>query len=146
MACGHRPHRELGRDYLDHACIQPLCLHLSLAKTHPFQGACVSLGGPGPMHSFSDVREKLLQIRYITQSVVATDKHPWFPHGMLPTYLHLLSPPTGKANSITPTEGTTKQLLSDWDYTGQDMDGVQHYCISSSFEICITFQATKKAD
>ena len=23
IACGHRPHRELGRDYLDHACIQP---------------------------------------------------------------------------------------------------------------------------
>ena len=63
IACGHCPHRALGRDYLDHACIQPPCLHLS-----SIQGACVSLGGSGPMHSFSDVCEKRLQTRYITQS------------------------------------------------------------------------------
>ena len=36
------PHLELGRDYLAHACIQPPCLHLSLAHTHPIQGACVT--------------------------------------------------------------------------------------------------------
>ena len=32
------------------------------------QGAFVSLEGPGSMHSFSDVCEKLLQTRYTTQS------------------------------------------------------------------------------
>ena len=36
----------------------------------PIQDACVSLGGPGPMHSFNHVCENLLQTRYITQSVV----------------------------------------------------------------------------
>ena len=31
IACGHCLHRELGRGYLDHTCIQPPCLYLSLA-------------------------------------------------------------------------------------------------------------------
>ena len=55
------------------------------------------------MHSFSDVREKLLQTRYITQSVVlchdvTTGKHQWFPHGMPLPIGHMLSSPTGKAS------------------------------------------------
>ena len=41
------------------ACIYPLLI------------SCESLGGPGPMHSLSEW-EKLLQTRYITQSVVCT--------------------------------------------------------------------------
>ena len=36
---------------------------------YPLFTSCVSLGGPGPMHSFSEW-EKLLQTRYTTQSVV----------------------------------------------------------------------------
>ena len=36
---------------------------------YPLLTSCVSLGGPGPMHSFSEW-EKLLQTRYKTQSVV----------------------------------------------------------------------------
>ena len=41
IACGHCPHRELGRDYLDHACIQPPFLHLlSLAHTPQFKVQC----------------------------------------------------------------------------------------------------------
>ena len=35
IVCGHRPHRELGRDYLNHACIQPPWLSaLIVSFTH----------------------------------------------------------------------------------------------------------------
>ena len=51
--------------------MHPSPMSASIPCSHtPIQGACVSLGGPGPMDSFSDVCEKLLQTRYITQSVV----------------------------------------------------------------------------
>ena len=36
----------------------------------PLWSYCVTLGRPRPMHSFSNVREKLLQTKYIIQSVV----------------------------------------------------------------------------
>ena len=59
------------KDCWDHLCIQPPCVHQSLVHTPPIiQGAFVSLVGPGPMNSFSDVSEKLLKTRYTTQSVV----------------------------------------------------------------------------
>ena len=57
--------------YSDLPCMHSVPMLASIPCSHtPIQGACVSSGGPGPMHSFSDVSEKLLQIRYITQSVV----------------------------------------------------------------------------
>ena len=55
-----------------------------------------------------------------------TGKHPWFPHGMPLPIGHMLTPPTGKANSIRPTEGATWQFLFGKDYTGSDMGGVQY--------------------
>ena len=38
---------------------------------------------------------------------VITGKHPWLPHGIPLPISHMLTPPTGKANSIPPTEGAT---------------------------------------
>ena len=51
---GPRPNRrwtlsKMGRECLDHARIQPLCVHLPIPCSHTtIQGACVSLGGQGP--------------------------------------------------------------------------------------------------
>ena len=82
-------------------CMHPTLMCASIPCSQPpIQGACISLGGPGPMCSFSDVSEKLLQTRYTTQSVVCHDvttgKHPCL------YLLAICSPHTGKANSITP--------------------------------------------
>ena len=127
---GPRPNRlwtssaqELRRDDLDHTCIQPPCLHLSLPHT-PIQGACVSLGGPGPMHSFSDVCEKLLQTKNITQSVVCAMMWQLASTHMLASpmvcpYLLVICchhPPT-KQTASHQQRGTTLQLLSSRDYT-----------------------------
>ena len=77
---------------------------------------CVSLGRLGPLHSFSEW-EKLLQIRYTTQSVVCALM--W---QLVSIHIsHMLTPPS----SITSTEGATWQFLSERDYTGYDIDGVQ---------------------
>ena len=105
-------------------CMHPAPVCASSPCSHmPITVACLSLGGPGSMHSFSDVSEKLLQARYTTQYVVCAKM--WHlasihgsPHGMLLTIGHMLSPPTDKANPITPTEGATWQLLSVRDYSG----------------------------
>ena len=85
-------------------------MSLCLAQA-PLWSYCVS-----HMHSFSNVREKLLQTKYIIQSVVCAMM--WqlasthgSPHGMsLPIGL-MLSPATSKANSIPPTEDAMDGVL-----------------------------------
>ena len=71
IARGHCQHQELGGKGLFRPRMHPAPMFASIPCLHTaIQGACVSLGGPGHMLSFSDVREKLLQSRYKTQSVV----------------------------------------------------------------------------
>ena len=84
-------------------------MYLSLAHTHP----CMwSLEGPGPMHSFwgreNPTDQKYNPICGVWQLASI--------HGMPLPIEHTLAPPTGKANSLTPTEGA----LSCGDYTGWD--------------------------
>ena len=70
-----------------------VCIHVCI---YPLLTSCVSLGGPGPMHSFSEW-EKLLRTRYTTQSVVCVMI--WqlasihrSPHGMPLSIGHMLTP------------------------------------------------------
>ena len=78
---------------------------------YPLLTSCVSLGGPGPMHSFSEWERNSYRRIYNPICSLCHDvtigKHPWFPHGMPLPIGHMLTPPTGKANSIPPTEGAT---------------------------------------
>ena len=81
----------------------------------PIQGACGSLRGPRPMHSFSGVCEKLLQTRYLTQFVVcammrqlaSTHGFPWYAPTYWPyvvtTHWQSKQHPTNRGHNLTVT-------------------------------------------